>query len=146
MTVIDEDGDKEVLVYEDRQDSQWAEVPCRTLRVCVIYHDNLDRAGDVSVTTALFGEMLIPWAARWPDAVDASIWKVEPESMCVVHTPSGLRVRLERDADEPAMNGNPDFCPPELLVRASKDGGRELAQLMREAGEAYHPYLRKQRH
>ena len=39
----------------------------------------------------------------------------------------------------------PEFCPPELLSRAAGDGGKELARLMREAGDTFNEYLRKRR-
>ena len=80
-------------------------------------------------------------------SVDApSMWRVEPETACVIHQPTGMRVRFVQDPeDEHAWDGRPDFCPPELAARAVRDGGKELATLMREAGDAYNQYLRERR-
>jgi hypothetical protein len=78
--------------------------------------------------------------------VASKAWRVEPETASVVHVPTGLRVHFAQDPeDEHAWDGRPVFCPPELLARAAHDGGKELARLMREAGDAYNDYLRKVR-
>lgn len=77
---------------------------------------------------------------------DTKLRKVEPDSACVVHVPTGVRVRFVQDPeDEHAWDGRPQSYPPELLARAVDDGGKELARLMREAGEVYNDYLAKRR-
>lgn len=69
-------------------------------------------------------------------------WRADLAALSAFHAPSGLTVTFER-AQDGGWDGKPAKVPQSLIDNAAKDGGRELARLMREAGDIFYENLAK---